>query len=106
MSVHTPGPKAVRWPGRCYNQEKCRTNRKCWWGMGDNLCAHQDQDISSDVENLMAAAPELLAALKAMVWPYDGASSYVLLAEEGLSTDQVERIVAARTAIAKAEGKP
>jgi hypothetical protein len=37
------------WPSRCYNQDRCRVNRKCWWGLADNLCAHQDRDISAEV---------------------------------------------------------
>jgi hypothetical protein len=45
---------------------------------------------------LIAAAPDLLEALKVFVWPY----------QEGHGLDDTERQKLGRAAIAKAEGKP
>jgi hypothetical protein len=44
-----PFREITPWPSSCYNQDKCRTNLKCWWGLADNMCIHQDQDISAQV---------------------------------------------------------
>ena len=44
-----PFHKIRPWPAHCFHRDRCRANLKCWWGLADNLCAHQNRDIAAEV---------------------------------------------------------
>lgn len=95
MSAHTPGPwKAMDWDGdTCLvealtSDEKMVTREIC-----HVLNPEDDQPTTKANLSLIAAAPDLLAALRLMVRDNDG------------TNDGVADLAVAAAAIAKAEGK-
>jgi hypothetical protein len=100
-TMHTPGP----WTLMEFNSTSYRRQLEVVRDVPNESVAHVCT-INEDLINneaahnarLIAAAPELLSALKAMVASYDGI-------RDGLTSNVVlEKLAAADAAIAKAEG--
>ncbi|MFT3866793.1 MAG: hypothetical protein QM729_21230 [Solirubrobacterales bacterium] len=102
MSAHTPGPWVVT-PRQVWSDEADDSVESTEQAThvrdpsGKSICGTCDgcNYIAMPNARLIAAAPELLAALKALLWE-----------SEQLPTGTLDqRIAEARSAIAKAEGK-
>lgn len=90
--THTPGPWVVDWDSRTATVRTCmgRAVARCYQG---------DDDAS-----LIAAAPELLAAARALLAQIIETSAYDD-AQSGEDDGLLRDVEAARAAIAKAEGR-
>lgn len=113
---HTPGPwKIVRrmgWDFQGVTEQPDEHNkmgfagpsgeRICWFGNSENYYPTEGDEPSEADAHLIAAAPDLLAALKTFV------AEYVELVESGdagfWNAEEEAKVIAARAAIAKAEG--
>lgn len=103
MSKHTPGPwKAEGYKGLVVNGPDGVTL----------ACAPGGKNIEETIANahLIAAAPDLLAALKAVVDNVDRGDSILrwsphYVSENALDTDDFGNLDSARAAIARAEGR-
>jgi hypothetical protein len=94
MSGHTPGP----W--RVINDGVIGVQMGRWGGFALPDSGTHDQDTALANARLIAAAPELLAALKMLA--YD----YALMCGDGMTDATQPKVLAdATAAIAKAEGK-
>lgn len=106
MSAHTPGP----WEAQQFEE---RTDRPDRWGVVSKhysdeepgICADHSKAwrLSEEDARLIAAAPDLLASLRAMATALHMAQ---ILMKEQRTRDLARELVAdARAAIAKAEGR-
>lgn len=114
MSKHTPGPWKVDKDGQLvvaenpYGEGLMMIAKVRGWGhlTGKGACAYLNREayeIHNANMNLIAAAPELLEALKDVVAiAYD---AMCLANRDGAEYDQDDWLREAREAIAKAEGK-
>ncbi len=108
MSKHTPGPWT--WLNEPYDDGKPYITIEAGDGLhGGNDCGFWFQGIMSEANaRLIASAPELLAALEAMIEPWsehDAARLSGLAGYGALDEQHRTAILNARAAIAKAKGE-
>jgi hypothetical protein len=106
VSNHTPGPwewwvvgideEMMLLPKRGQKLHEDAVLTLGWVSCGDGSSG---KEPSLEDKNLIAAAPELLAALEGMVEPYEGVASVAF------ASYTREKLEAARAAIAKAKGE-
>lgn len=99
---HTPGPLFVR--GTYSEVSVCKEGVGAIARLGGKVRAIDTAEDAAQMladANLFAAAPELLAALKALL---STAVDLRFIASEGARTDDLPAMAAARAAITKAKG--
>jgi hypothetical protein len=102
---HTPGPWHLRPVRPAHSTRTVRDEQGSEIAfLQPDYVSFADADERTEANaRLIAAAPEILEALKAMLAPYEGTSETVISKGYGLSTMLLVR--GARAAVSKAEAK-